>query len=412
MTGTFVYAGCQLIVVSVLAKLTNPNTVGCYALALAVANPIFAFTGLQLKNYFGTDVQGEFSIESYLSVRSISSLFGCTVLAVISLVIFGPGELFQIIMLIGIIKTSDSLSDIIYGFFQSRGLLNIPGISLLLRSVFGAGIFIIAITATGSLKIAMASLAGSWIIVLICFDFRTLSKHCMFRFKNLRRSFASIIRKTLPMGLSLVAGSLIVSIPRYTLKHYRGMEEVGVYSVLFYIVTFHMLLGGTINQAVSSRLATLYKCKHPDYIKLLLRCTCLCAFISMFAFFAGHIWGTNILRCLFTEDYAKNQWAIDIMFLGGIAIVLDATIDYSLLIMRRLKTRLFINLAALAIITFSCFVLVRRSGILGAAIAFAIVSWAKAATSLAVVITVLYRERFMSERVPINPTKWLGTYNG
>ena len=69
----------------------------------------------------------------------------------------------------------------------------------------------------------------------------------------------------------------------------------------------------------------------------------------------------DITRDAFKKRY-PNKRAIDFIFLGSVGIVLDATIDYSLLVIRRLRTRLFINMAALTITFFSCYMLVHGQG--------------------------------------------------
>src|SRR5580704_15153177 len=76
LAGNVIYAACQFGMLSALAKLGNPSVVGQYALALAVAAPVFMLTNLQLRGVQSTDAKHEYDFPDYFTLRVISSLFG------------------------------------------------------------------------------------------------------------------------------------------------------------------------------------------------------------------------------------------------------------------------------------------------------------------------------------------------
>jgi len=58
--GNVVYAGCQWGMLVVLAKLGSPETVGLFALGLAVTAPVIQFVNLQLRGAQVTDAAHEY----------------------------------------------------------------------------------------------------------------------------------------------------------------------------------------------------------------------------------------------------------------------------------------------------------------------------------------------------------------
>ena len=60
--GNVVYSACQAGILMLLAKLGNPEMVGKYGLAMAIATPVLALSSLQLRAVLTTDVKGKGSV--------------------------------------------------------------------------------------------------------------------------------------------------------------------------------------------------------------------------------------------------------------------------------------------------------------------------------------------------------------
>src|ERR1700678_241367 len=83
LLGNLVYAGCQWCMLIALAKLTNAQMVGQFALALAITAPVFMLTGLQLRVVQATDAGHEYRFEEYFSLRLICTCVGLAAVLVI-----------------------------------------------------------------------------------------------------------------------------------------------------------------------------------------------------------------------------------------------------------------------------------------------------------------------------------------
>src|ERR1700686_1219117 len=67
------YAGCQWLMLSVMAKFGNPTVVGQFAFALALSAPMFMFTNLNLRVVQSTDALSEYTFSDYATLRLLGS---------------------------------------------------------------------------------------------------------------------------------------------------------------------------------------------------------------------------------------------------------------------------------------------------------------------------------------------------
>src|ERR1700674_4553211 len=87
LAGNVIYALCQFGMLSALAKLGNASIVGQYALALAIAAPVFMLTNLQLRAVQATDSRHEYGFADYFTLRTVSTLLGFLVIVGIAAVV-------------------------------------------------------------------------------------------------------------------------------------------------------------------------------------------------------------------------------------------------------------------------------------------------------------------------------------
>src|ERR1035437_397971 len=67
--GNALFAASQGAMVVVLARCTNPQTVGTFALAMAITAPVMIFFNMQLRAVIATDVTGKYELHQYFQTR-------------------------------------------------------------------------------------------------------------------------------------------------------------------------------------------------------------------------------------------------------------------------------------------------------------------------------------------------------
>ncbi len=118
LAGNAVYGGAQWAMLILLAKLGNAEMVGRFALGLAVGAPVVMFTNMQLRLVQATDAREEYRFRDYLSLRLMANAVAlpgdCRGGAGRAL----PAETLAVILLVGLAKCAESVSDVIWGLWQ------------------------------------------------------------------------------------------------------------------------------------------------------------------------------------------------------------------------------------------------------------------------------------------------------
>ena len=168
--GNVVYSVCKWGMLAILAKMGPPEMVGRFALGLAVTAPIITFANLQLRAIQATDAHRDFRFGDYLGLRI--SMLGLALLVIVGVAAVSGYEVETawVIVLLGLAKAIESVSDVIYGLLQQRERMDriaksqsIKGLVSLLA--LGLGVYF-----TGSLEWGIGAMILVWALVLLLYD--------------------------------------------------------------------------------------------------------------------------------------------------------------------------------------------------------------------------------------------------
>src|ERR1700722_8533773 len=133
------YAGCQWLMLSVMAKLGNPTVVGRCAFALALCAPMFMFTNLNLRVVQSTDALGEYNFSDYITLRLFGSSVALSAIVTTSLFLKLPRTALVVELLVALFKFLESFGDLVAGLLQKFEKLDRAAIALLLRGTISIG---------------------------------------------------------------------------------------------------------------------------------------------------------------------------------------------------------------------------------------------------------------------------------
>jgi len=256
--GNLVYALCQFGMLFALAKLGNASMVGQYALALAIAAPVFMLTNLQLREVEATDARHEYRFADYFTLRAMSTLLGIVAIVGIAGVLRCDLGTKALIVLVACAKAVETISDVIAGHLQKFERLDQVARALMLRGVASLGTFAFAFWHTRKLVAAVAAQALTWMGTVALYDFRIVTRmlgaHPTF-FRFCRKTMQSMILISWPLGLVMMLVSLNTNLPRYILERKLGSAELGIFASLAYLLTAIGLIVGALGQSVSARMS-------------------------------------------------------------------------------------------------------------------------------------------------------------
>jgi O-antigen/teichoic acid export membrane protein len=320
----------------ILAKLGSPERVGELALALAITAPVFMFGNLQLRVIQATDVKEQYAFGEYVVLRLLCTALSLAVIVGIAAASKYSLETALVVFVIGLAKSFESVSDVIYGLIQRHERMDLISRSMILKGTasiiaFG-GIFAL----TGSLVGAVCGLACAWCVVLVTYDL-SLAYRFGWNVSSLRslriaprRSFKTMLRLaqiSLPLGLTMMLISLNTNIPRYFIEHWAGTRALGFFAAIAYLMVAGNLVINALAQAALPRLA-MYRAgaKLRDFRELLLRLSLVAGVLGSLSVLVAQLAGKQVLSIMYRADYAEYSavftWLMAAAGIGYLASIM------------------------------------------------------------------------------------------
>jgi O-antigen/teichoic acid export membrane protein len=340
LIGNLIYAASQWGMLVVLAKLGNLEMVGQFTLGLAITAPIITFTNLQLRGLQATDALEQYSFGHYFGLRIISTGLALVMIGAIALVSGYPWTTALIILLIGISKSIEAISDVFYGLLQQHERMDRIAVSLMIKGPLSLVLLALGIYFTGTLWWGILGLIAAWLFVLIFSDVQSavlLLRHLSATQRDSKTtankvSYAMspkwqpkvllrLIALALPMGFVMLFVSLNVNIPRYFLEQRLGIEDLGIFAAISYLMVAGKLVVSSLAMSADARLAKYYASGNlAAFRNLLLKLLGIGAILGGIGVLMALFAGREILSILYKPEYGQRN---DIFILVMVAALID-----------------------------------------------------------------------------------------
>lgn len=372
--GNIIYAGCQWGMLVVLAQLGTPEMVGQFALGLAITAPIIMFGNLQLRAVQATDARRDFRFGIYAALRLITTALSIVLICAIAI---GSGyhrETALVVIVMGIAKSFESLSDSIYGLLQKHEQFKRVSLSLVIKGVCSLPMMAVAVYLSGRVVWGIAALAGTWLVLLVCYDVPNARRSLRLESDEMRPVWnMDLITRlawiSLPLGIVTLLNSLNVNIPRYFIASI-GERELGIYAALAYthVIGARFLL--SVCNSCEPRLAknfaegNIHAFKHTSRRLLLVACL-----VGGGGVLASSVAGKPILTLLYGSEYAIYTNEFIILMISSAISYMAMAFRQSVTSARSFNVQVLPTGASALGIAVAAAVLVPLYGICGAAVA-------------------------------------------
>ena len=364
-----------------LAKLGTPETVGAFALGLAVTAPVLMFTNLQLRGVQVTDAKREYEFGDYLGLRLLSLALSLVVFGVIVLVSGYSATTAIVVFVIGITKIFDSLSDIIYGLLQQREKMDRIAISRILQGVLQLGVLSVALWLTHNLIFAVLGMAIISGVITFVYDIPNAihilksekadvaSGLHLLRPNGSKKNLLKLVKLCLPLGLVMLAVSLNYNIPQYFIEKEIGIYELGVFAALVSLTMIDTQVISALGQVASPRLSQYFASGEiKSFQKLILQLVAIGAVVGGLVMLISLYFGKQIIISLFGPEYARYFATFICVMIGSWLANVTMILGYGITAARRFNVQLTIAVIVLTVTAIICYVLIKPMGILGVAI--------------------------------------------
>jgi O-antigen/teichoic acid export membrane protein len=377
LAGNLIYAGSQWGVLIMLAKLGSAEMVGRFALGLAVGAPVMMFTNLQLRALQATDAKGEYRFWDYFSLRLITSAFSLCVIGGIAALGGFQLEAALVILIIGLAKGVESVSDSIHGLLQKNERLDLIAISKMIKGPLSLLAIWRLVHLTGSIVWGTIGMLAVWSFVVLIYDAYNARRVLCLTPDPIRgddkrpRTRLAVLRRltwlALPLGFVSLLDSLNVNIPRYLVERRLGEAALGYYAAMAYIMVAGNMVVGALTRSASPRLARYHVTDPSAFRRLLWRLLGLGAVLGGAGLLLAAVLGQPLLTLLYRPDYAKHADVfVWLMAASGIGYVVRFLIC-GMTASRRIKAQAPLYGVTLLATAALSWVLIPRYGLLGAA---------------------------------------------
>ena len=267
------YAASQWFIISMIAKLMGAETLGIYALGMAIVGPVFSFSNFNLRSAQATDVRDAYNFSDYLGFRALTSVMSLAFICLLVFVLPYSNQIVEFSIILAMAKFVESFSDLSYGALQKVERMDLLSKSLIIRGVLSSAGFVLALVVFSNLVLSAAVLVAVNLMVFTFYDVPALrANNISFRFllhDKKARQYWSLFKVVLPLGVVVLVNTLATNIPRYAIEHYVGLKELGVYSGIAYFIMVGSTLVNALGQSATPRLAKLHLQDQRGYKNLL-----------------------------------------------------------------------------------------------------------------------------------------------
>ena len=378
LTGNVIYAACQWGMLVVLAKLGSPEMVGRFAFALAVTAPVFMLTNLQLRAVQATDMTNRFAFADYLALRILCTGLALSIVAGLAYISRSSFAIAAVIVVVGLAKGFESISDAVYGLVQRHERMDLIARSMMLKGLISIAAFTLAIALTGKLVLGAAALAAAWCAVLLTYDFglarrfagigRLAESRPAFVPRVPVRTLLRLIWLSLPLGVTMMLGSLNTNVPRYFIEHFAGTRALGFFAAIAYLMVAGNLVINAVGQSATPRLASYYASGNATAFRALLVKLCgVAAVPGVAGILIAALAGKPVLRLLYRADYASHSDVLTLLMIAAAIGYMASIVGTGVMAARIFKPQPVLLSAVVLLSLVACFRWIPLYGLRGAA---------------------------------------------
>ncbi len=378
----------------VLAKFGSPEMVGQFTLGLALTAPVVMFAELQLRLVQATDAKNQYVFADYLGLRLLG--IGLALIA-IALITFSVGyrwETSLVILLVGLAKGIESISDVFHGLIQQHERMDRIAISLMIKGPLSLLLLAIGVHILGSLVWGVAGLVVAWAVILVSFDIRNGALFLKqipkprWHWKTLKM----LVWLTLPLGFVRLLVSLNLNIPRYFIENSLGERELGIFSAIAYLMMVGNIILNALGESASPKLAKYYAAGDSiNFRKLLFKLEGLAAFIGVGSILVAVFAGREVLTLLYRSEYAEHQDLFVWLMIAAAVSYMAYFLGYGMTAARYFRIQMFVYIAVASTSAIVCLWLLPKLGLIAAAIGLLNGAIVQAIFSIGVIIHALQK---------------------
>lgn len=390
--GGAAYGLGQWLLLAWLTRSGGLTSAGDYAFILAVANPVFLFLGLSLREVLATDTTFQRDLAPLIGVRLISSvLAGVTLVAVFAL----TDVPWSLALAVIVLKMIEAVSDLCYGAMQRRGAAGASGISFFLR-VGGGVLAALVLALIGSpIALVLAGIGLAWTLVLVLHDLpkaRATPNEPLTPQWPGTALLTPLIAFALPLTFTAALTAFAYNTPRYALKVMGTAVDLGAFSTLSSFAVLGQVLTAGAAAAAIGRLSTAANSQdRRTFSRVLGAVTGACLLLGLGLWVGSIIAGEPVTRLAFGAELAARVGDLPVIILLYLPVFVAQPLSFATIALGRRRAALAGSAAWAILGLLIGMALVPVFGLIGAGIGLCVGALAQNAITLTAIVLRLRR---------------------
>ena len=395
--GNVVYAAGQFAMLTLLTKLLRPESVGQYALGLALIYPLMMLTNMQLRSVMNSAGTQRAEFGNFLSLRLLMTAVALAIAFVITQVLHYDRELTEVVLMVGCAYGIETISDVFYARLQLHDRMAEVAKSMMIRallSVLGMGV---AVYLSGSLLWGILAVVIARCIVLLGYDISQRTQNVAGESKRLLNEVLvprfglkeqlGLLRHGLPLGIVVLLTTLGSSLPNFFIKHGLSERDLGIFSVISLTISVGNMAVVSLGQAAFTRLARSYFHRNAsEFDALLGKLLLVGAGIGVVGMIVSEFAGREILTMIFRPEYAERADLLPWIMAAGAVLFMAQFVGFGLTAAGYYYAQVLPNVLATISLVATCNWLIARHGLFGVILSMFVAALVQLITSAIVLI--------------------------
>ncbi len=380
MTGRLFAALSLWLALIVIAKLSDPATVGIYAFAQAICLPITEIARMGLRQAQASDTRGEYQFGDYLGLRVLATAVAFALMLAAGVNASASQTVLLVIILYALTRCIELLSDMIYGLFQAQERMDYIARSLCLLGPLSLAFLAVGFWLTGSLVVAILGQVAAHLLVLLCYDVRVGLRRALleesgsfwpqWNMPALRR----LAWLALPLTFATVLVMFALYLPRLVIEEALGLEALGYFAAIMALAMAPARLIQALGTAASVRLARHHAAgERGPFMLLVVKMTLAAGAIGASGVVLVALFGEQILRVVYTEEYAGYANVLLWVVVAATIRFMAEVLQFGMIAARRFWWLTFQYSCVALAAALACFSLIPSQGLPGAALALIVI---------------------------------------
>lgn len=373
IAGSGINAAASFVMLLVVTRFLDASGAGVFSLAFSTAQIVLTIGKFGMRAYHATDISYDIPFGVYCSSRIICMTL-MSLAELLYILAYGY-EIYQagVFASVFVIKCIEAVEDLFQGELQRCGFLGLAGKLFALRNVvtillWTAGIYIFS----DLLRAALITAAGTVLCAVVLnlfYSYRIFVIKIDWLWRDIRCLFVSCG----PLFASSFLLLYIYNIPRYCLEHYRTVEEVAYYAVLFVPTFVVTLFCDFYFKPMLTSIAEIWNRRDISGIhRMLKKQLVFISICTIIAIAVIVICGPEVLGAVYGIDITEYRFELIILMIGGGGNAAVYVFTNLLVAMRRQTDIIICHAVTAIIISLLSICIIRCTGIYGASLSYLI----------------------------------------